>query len=75
MCYAWNHVVLAPLFFVPGYLVPLLPSRESLSWSLRTYWRAHRLLGLQLHQVPTTGFVMLLRLLEVSEGPVRLRGS
>ena len=66
-CYAWNHVVLAPLIFVPNYLMPLLPPPTSITWSLSTYWRAHRLLGLRLHQVPTTGFVMLMRLLESVE--------
>jgi len=63
-CYAWNHVVLAPLIFVPGYLMPMFPSPGSMTWSVATYWRAHRLLKLRPHQVPTTGFVMLLKLLE-----------
>jgi|EP00900_Chrysochromulina_parva_P014189 hypothetical protein len=63
-CYAWNHVVLAPLIFVPEYLMPMLPPRGAITWSPATYWRAHRTLGLRLHQVPTTGFVMLMRLLE-----------
>jgi len=66
-CYAWNHVVLAPLFFVPFYLMPMLPRRTSFTWSFATYWRAHRFLGLRLHQVPTTGFVMLTRMLEQVE--------
>ena len=51
-CYAWNHVVLAPLVFVPNYLMPMLPPRGAITWSLATYWRAHRALGLRLHQVP-----------------------
>jgi hypothetical protein len=63
-CYAWNHVVLAPLVFVPTYLMPMMPPASAITWSLPTYWRAHRALGLRLHQVPTTGFVMLIRLLE-----------
>ena len=63
-CYAWNHVVLAPLFFVPFYLMPMLPSKSAFTWSPATYWRAHRTLGLAPHQVPTTGFVLLMRLLE-----------
>uniref|UniRef100_A0A7S0ITW9 Uncharacterized protein n=1 Tax=Calcidiscus leptoporus TaxID=127549 RepID=A0A7S0ITW9_9EUKA len=63
-CYAWNHVVLAPLFFVPNYLMPMLPRANAFTWSVSTYWRAHVLLGLRLHQVPTTGFVMLTRMLE-----------
>lgn len=63
-CYAWNHVVLAPLMFVPAYLMPMLPSCSSITWSPRVYWKAHRLIGLRLHQVPSTGFVMLIRLLE-----------
>ena len=88
-CYAWNHVVLAPLIFVPNYLMPMWPPRSAITWSPATYWRAHRILGLRLHQVgaqspgchhhpllrsmkppvrfvqvPTTGFVMLMRLLE-----------
>jgi len=66
-CYAWNHVVLAPLIFVPNYLMPMMPPISSITWSLSTYWRAHRALGLRLHQVPTTGFVMLTRLLESVE--------
>jgi len=66
-CYAWNHVVLAPLFFVPNYLIPMLPPRHATTWGFATYWRAHRRLGLRLHQVPTTGFVMLIRLLESVE--------
>lgn len=49
-CYAWNHVVLAPLFFVPNFLMPLLPSPNSMTWSFSTYWKAHRQLGLRLHQ-------------------------
>ena len=44
-CYAWNHVVLAPLFFVPFYLMPMLPSKSAFTWSPATYWRAHRTLG------------------------------
>ena len=63
-CYAWNHVVLAPLVFVPNYLMPMMPPPSSITWSVQTYWRAHRALGLRLHQVPTTGFLMLTRLLE-----------
>jgi hypothetical protein len=63
-CYAWNHVVLAPLVFVPNYLMPMFPPPGAITWSLATYWRAHRALGLRLHQVPTTGFVMIMRLLE-----------
>lgn len=66
-CYAWNHVVLAPLIFVPTYLMPMRPSASSITWSVATYWRAHRALGLRMHQVPTTGFVMLVRLLETVE--------
>ncbi|KAL1496148.1 hypothetical protein AB1Y20_014767 [Prymnesium parvum] len=66
-CYAWNHVVLAPLFFVPNYLIPMLPPPNAMTWSVTTYWKAHRRLGLRLHQVPTTGFVMLMRLLETVE--------
>ena len=95
-CYAWNHVVLAPLIFVPNYLMPMLPPAGAITWSLGTYWRAHRAIGLRLHQVrqlclpsrplrrrlpieiepfysmlrvqvPTTGFVMLMRLLESVE--------
>ena len=66
-CYAWNHVVLAPLFFVPNYLMPMFPRANGFTWSMGTYWRAHRLLGLRLHQVPTTGFVMLTRMLEAAE--------
>ena len=66
-CYAWNHVVLAPLVFVPFYLIPMMPPSSAITWSLPTYWRAHRALGLRLHQVPTTGFVMLIRLLESVE--------
>ena len=66
-CYAWNHVVLAPLIFVPNYLMPMLPPSTAITWSLKTYWRAHRTLGLRLHQVPTTGFVMLMRLLESTD--------
>ena len=60
-------MVLAPLIFVPNYLMPMLPPSTAITWSLATYWRAHRLLGLRLHQVPTTGFVMLIRLLECVE--------
>ena len=41
-----------------------MPPPTAITWSPRTYWRAHRTLGLRLHQVPTTGFVMLMRLLE-----------
>lgn len=66
-CYAWNHVVLAPLVFVPTYLMPMRPPANALTWGLGTYWRAHRQLGLALHQVPTTGFVMLTRLLELTD--------
>ena len=66
-CYAWNHVVLAPLFFVPSYLIPMLPAANAMTWSVATYWRAHRRLGLRLYQVPTTGFVLLTRLLESVE--------
>ena len=66
-CYAWNHVVLAPLFFVPSYLIPMLPAANAMTWSAGTYWRAHRRLGLRLYQVPTTGFVLLTRLLESVE--------
>ena len=66
-CYAWNHVVLAPLIFVPNYLMPMLPPPPAITWSVGTYWRAHRALGLRPHQVPTTGFVMLTRLLETVE--------
>jgi len=66
-CYAWNHVVLAPLIFVPNYLMPMLPPPSAITWSVGTYWRAHRALGLRPHQVPTTGFVMLTRLLETVE--------
>ena len=66
-CYAWNHVVLAPLIFVPNYLMPTLPPESSITWSVSAYWRAHRALGLRLHQVPTTGFVMLMRLLEATD--------
>tara|TARA_B110001452_G_scaffold232760_1_gene210225 strand:- start:319 stop:1203 length:885 start_codon:yes stop_codon:yes gene_type:complete len=66
-CYAWNHVVLAPLVFVPNYLMPMRPPANALTWGLGTYWRAHRQLGLALHQVPTTGFVMLTRLLELTD--------
>ena len=50
-CYAWNHVVLAPLFFVPSYLIPMAPPTNAMTWSLSTYWRAHRWLGLRLYQV------------------------
>lgn len=90
-------MVLAPLVFVPNYLMPMLPPPGAITWSVRTYWRAHQALGLRLHQVrrqivvrtctaigsaaatqaaqahaciltrsqvPTTGFVMLMRLLE-----------
>lgn len=63
-CYAWNHVVLAPLVFVPGYLLPTLPPENGFTWGVDTYWRAHRLLRLRPHQVPTTGFVMIVKLLE-----------
>jgi len=42
--------VLAPLVFVPGYLLPMFPAKSAFSWSLGTYWRAHRLLGLRLFQ-------------------------
>jgi hypothetical protein len=66
-CYAWNHVVLAPLIFVPNYLMPMRPPANALTWGLATYWRAHRHLGLAPHQVPTTGFVMLTRLLEIND--------
>mmetsp|Transcript_1822 Transcript_1822/g.4025 ORF Transcript_1822/g.4025 Transcript_1822/m.4025 type:complete len:184 (-) Transcript_1822:152-703(-) len=66
-CYAWNHVVLAPLIFVPNYLMPMRPPANALTWGLGTYWRAHRHLGLAPHQVPTTGFVMLTRLLEIND--------
>ena len=59
--------MLAPLIFVPNYLMPMLPPRSAITWSVGTYWRAHRMLGLKLHQVPTTGFVMLMRLLESVE--------
>ncbi len=65
VCYAWNHVVLAPLFFVPCYLLPMLPARNAVTWSISTYWKAHSVLGLRPHQVPTTGFVMLMRMLEM----------
>merc|ERR1712196_264645 len=44
--------------------MPTLPPPGAITWSLSTYWRAHRKLGLRLHQVPTTGFVMIMRLLE-----------
>ena len=54
-CYAWNHVVLAPLFFVPNYLIPMLPAPHAMTWSFSTYWRAHRWLGLRLHQVVCNG--------------------
>ena len=64
ICYAWNHVVLAPLFFLPGYLMPMIIPPNALTWSISTYWTAHRFLGLQPHQVPTTGFVMLIRMLD-----------
>ena len=57
-------MVLAPLVFVPNYLMPMLPPSGAITWSVGTYWRAHRALGLRLHQVPTTGFVMIMRLLE-----------
>jgi len=66
-CYAWNHVVLAPLIFIPNYLMPMIPPPSGITWSLSTYWRAHRALCLRVHQVPTTGFVMLTRLLESVE--------
>ena len=49
-CHAWNHVVLAPLFFVPNYLMPTLPSSSAFTWSVGTYWRAHRRLRLAPHQ-------------------------
>ena len=47
--------------------MPMLPPPGAITWSLGTYWRAHRALGLSLHQVPTTGFVMIMRLLESVE--------
>ena len=39
--------MLAPLIFVPNYLMPMLPPPSAITWTLGTYWRAHRTLGLK----------------------------